>query len=53
MKKCSNLSKDDKEYYGYYDGIPEKIKEMSLEELEKAIEEEKKKCDEMNKKARS
>lgn len=36
-------------YYGYYDGIPEDIKKMSTEELEKAIEEEKKKCDEMNK----
>lgn len=36
--------------YGYYDGIPDDIKNMSLEELEKAIEEEKKKCDEMNNK---
>ena len=26
----------------YYDGIPKEIKKMSLEELEKAIEEEKK-----------
>ena len=34
---------------GYYDGIPEEIKKMSLDELEKAIAEEKKKCDEMNK----
>jgi len=34
---------------GYYDGIPENIKDMSLEELEKAIEEERKKCEEMNK----
>lgn len=29
-------------YYGYYDGIPEDIKNMKAEELEKAIEEEKK-----------
>ena len=37
--------------YGYYDGgIPEEIKKMSIEELNKAIEEEKKKCEEMNKK---
>ena len=36
-------------HYGYYDGVPEYIKKMTPEELEKAIEEEKKKCDEMNK----
>lgn len=35
--------------YGYYDGIPDDIKNMSLDELEKAIQEEQKKCDEMNK----
>ncbi len=34
---------------GYYDGIPEEIKKMTPDELEKAIAEEKKKCEEMNK----
>ncbi len=37
------------EYEHYYDGIPERIKKMSLEELEKAIEIEKRKYDEINK----
>lgn len=34
---------------GYYDGIPRDVSEMSLEEIEKAIEEEKRKSEEMNK----
>lgn len=38
------------DFEGYYDGIPEYIQKMPLEELEKALAEEKKKCDEMNKK---
>lgn len=33
---------------GYYDGIPEKIKMMSLEELEEAIIKEKQRCDMLN-----
>ena len=37
------------EYEHYYDGIPKEIENMTLEELEKRIEEEEKKCDAMNK----
>lgn len=36
--------------YGYYDGIPKEIKDMSLEEIEEAIKAEKAKCEEMNNK---
>ena len=35
--------------YGYYDGIPKEIEEMTLEELEKAIEVEKQECEKINK----
>lgn len=35
--------------YGYYDGIPKEIENMSLEELENAIKEEEKRCEEMEK----
>lgn len=35
--------------YGYYDGIPKEIEDMTLEEIEEAIAKEKEKCDEMNK----
>ena len=35
--------------YGYYDGIPKEIEDMTLEEIEEAIVKEKEKCDEMNK----
>lgn len=35
--------------YGYYDGIPKEIEDMPLEDLELAIKEEEKKCEEMNK----
>lgn len=35
---------------GYYDGIPEDIQKMSPEELDKFIEEETKRCEEMNRK---
>ena len=34
---------------GYFDGIPEEIEIMTLEEIEEAIVKEKQKCDEMNK----
>lgn len=33
---------------GYYDGIPKEIEEMSLDELEIAIEKEKERCEEIN-----
>ena len=34
---------------GYYDGIPEKIKKMTIEEIEEAIKIEEKKCEIMDK----
>ena len=35
--------------YGYYDGIPEDIKKLSLDELEEEIKKEQQKCNEPNK----
>lgn len=45
------MEKQDEKYLpdGYYDGIPEYIRKMTLDELNKLIEEETKKCEEMNK----
>ena len=39
---------DKKNGNGYYDGIPDFIKKMSLEELESSIKEEKKRCENLN-----
>lgn len=40
-KTMRNKENRNFDFESYYDGIPEDIKSMSLEELEKAIEEEK------------
>lgn len=34
------MEKENKVFYHYYDGIPEEIQKMTLEEIEKALEEE-------------
>ena len=49
-KKKKQENKDVSDFYGYYDGIPEEIENMTIEELEEAIIKEKQKCDEMNRK---